>query len=128
MTLTIQQQRAQFALQRIQQLRTQLPPKQQTELISYCSGLPAMIHRNGLGQAMAFCKLKGTERDSYQELYQLVSDWLCQPGQPYAGQPDILTAITHCDRQHYQLAQAETMMLMDWVKKFAKTFLQDSSL
>jgi len=125
MDLTIQQQRAKFALERIQSLPVKLKPNEQVEFISYASGLPAMIHMNGLGQAMAFCKLKSKERESYGQLYQLVSDWLCKEGQPYQGRKEALEGITQLDMAHYQLAQAETLVLMSWVKKFAKAFLAE---
>jgi len=126
MDLTIQQQRAKFALERIQDLKGVLTTdKVQGEFISYASGLPAMIHMNGLGQAMAFCKLKSEERESYGQLYQLVSDWLCKEGQPYHDQKDVLTGITQLDMADYQLAQAEALVLMSWVKKFAKAFLAE---
>jgi len=125
MEQTIQQQRAKFALERIQKLPIKLKPSELVEFISYASGLPAMIHMNGLGQAMAFCKLKSKERDSYGELYQLVSDWLCESTQPYANKQDVLEGITQCDMAHYQLAQAEALVLMNWVKKFAKAFLAE---
>lgn len=128
MTQTIQQQRAKFALERVKALPQVLKvEKEQTEFISYASGLPAMIHMNGLGQALAFCKVKGKERESYQQLYQLVSDWLCQPNQPYAGKVDALEGITQFDMARYQLAQAEALVLMSWVKKFAKAFLAEDA-
>jgi CRISPR-associated protein Cmr5 len=127
MTPTIQQQRAAFALQRVKDLRRLLKPDHQKEFISYASSLPAMIHMNGLGQAMAFCKVKGKDRPSYQQLYQLVSDWLCRQGQPYAGKSEVLDGITQLDMAHYQLAQAEALVLMSWVKKFAKAFLAEDA-
>jgi len=123
MTQTIQQQRAAFALKTIKTLGNTLTPEEQKEFISYSSGLPAMIHMNGLGQAMAFCKVKGKDRVSYQQLYQLVSEWLCKPGQPYAGKANVLEGITQANMADYQLAQAEALVLMSWVKKFAKAFL-----
>ncbi len=125
MALTIQQQRAKFALERVESLSLDkvLNLEGQKEFISYASGLPAMIHMNGLGQAMAFCKLKSKDRDSYNQLYLLVSDWLCKPGQPYDTKSNVLKGITECDRAQYQLAQAEALVLMSWVKKFAKAFL-----
>lgn len=126
MEQTIQQQRAKFALERVKALPQVLKvEKDQTEFISYASGLPAMIHMNGLGQAMAFCKVKGKDRESYKQLYKLVSDWLCQTNQPYAGKADALDGITQSDMAHYQLAQAEALVLMSWVKKFAKAFLAE---
>jgi len=127
MDMSIQQQRAKFALERIQKLPIKLKPNEQVEFISYASGLPAMIHMNGLGQAMAFCKLKSKERESYGQLYQLVSDWLCETNQPYQGQTDVLTGITQLDMAHYQLAQAESLVLMSWVKKFSKAFLAEEA-
>jgi CRISPR-associated protein Cmr5 len=133
MAQTIQQQRAKYALDEVNKLSilwATEPDKQkkfQSEFTSYASGLPAMIHMNGLGQAMAFCKTKGKgkDRDSYEKLYQLVSVWLCKEQQPYHGCVDVLAGITGKDRQHYQLAQVETLALMSWVKKFAKAFLTD---
>lgn len=123
MALTIQQERAKYALEQVQNLSTELKTDEQKEFISYASGLPAMIHMNGLGQAMAFCKLKAGDRASYGRLYLLVSEWLCKPGQPYQDKSDVLKGITQCDRAQYQLAQAEALVLMSWVKKFAKAFL-----
>ncbi len=125
MALTIQQQRAKFALERVQDLANKLKADEQKEFISYASGLPAMIHMNGLGQAMAFCQLKAKDRDSYKQLYTLVSDWLCQSRQPYQGKNNVLEGITQCDQARYQLAQAEALVLMSWVKKFAKAFLAE---
>ena len=131
MAQTIQQQRAKYALDEVNKLSklwVTEPDKQkkfQSEFTSYACGLPAMIHMNGLGQAMAFCKTKGKDRASYEKLYQIVSVWLCKEQQPYNGYADVLAGITEKDRQHYQLAQAETLALMSWVKKFAKAFLAD---
>ena len=124
--LTIQQERAKYALERVEGLGRVLNDESQKEFISYASGLPAMIHMNGLGQAMAFCKLKAKDRDSYNQLYLLVSDWLCQSGQPYHGKNNVLEGITQRDRAQYQLAQAEALVLMSWVKKFAKAFLAEN--
>jgi CRISPR-associated protein Cmr5 len=127
MTQTIQQQRAAFALERVKGLAQTLKAEEQKEFISYASGLPAMIHMNGLGQAMAFCKVKGKDRKSYDQLYQLVSDWLCKAGQPYAGKAHVLDGIIQSDMAHYQLAQAEALVLTSWVKKFAKAFLVEDA-
>lgn len=138
MAQTIQQQRAAFALERVKHLTQTLKNDEPKEFVSYASGLPAMIHMNGLGQAMAFCKVKGKRKDpakrsdasgveAYKALYELVSDWLCKEGQPYAGREHVLDGITQADMAHYQLAQAEALVLMSWVKKFAKAFLAEDA-
>jgi CRISPR-associated protein Cmr5 len=125
MEQTIQQKRAKFAMDEVLKLRPALKPDEQKEFISYASGLPAMIHTNGLGQAMAFCKLKGKDRAAYKKLYEIISAWLCESPQIYSGCGDILKGITTKDMQSYQLAQVEALALMSWVKKFAKAFLAE---
>jgi CRISPR-associated protein Cmr5 len=74
---------------------------------------------------MAFCRLKGKEKTAYKKLYEIISTWLCQSPQIYAGCRDILEGITAKEMQSYQLAQAETLVLISWVKKFAKAFLTE---
>ena len=133
MSQTIQQQRAKFAMDEVNNLKV-LKADEQKEFISYASSLPAMIHTNGLGQAMAFCKVKGKDRVSYKKLYELISNWLCAEKQIYEncndsqGKKDVLTGITNNSMQDYQLAQTETLILMSWVKKFAKAFLAEEEV
>jgi CRISPR-associated protein Cmr5 len=133
---TMQQKRAAFALKHVEQAKN--AGVNQKEYKSYAAALPAMIHMNGLGQAVAFY-LSKVERDNrgniiandlHYLLYKLLSDWLCQEGQPYAGykdkkDKDLLSGITQEDMHKYLLAQAEAMALMDWVKKFAEAYMSD---
>jgi CRISPR-associated protein Cmr5 len=118
MPQTIQQQRAKYALDCVQEAAKDKAIHK--EYKSYASNLPAMIHMNGLGQAAAFFKSKS---DTHRKLYDLLSDWLCCHNQPYAGCANLLEGITTKDMHHYRLAQAEAQALMDWVKKFAKAFM-----
>lgn len=140
---TIQQQRAKYALEKVQDAAKD--KKIHDEYKSYASALPAMIHMNGLGQAAAFYKSKSapdkkpekrnTKEIAYYLLYELLSDWLCgkfemenRPIQPYdmyrtQENSDLLTGITRENMHTYRLAQAEAQALMDWVKKFAKAFM-----
>lgn len=126
MKQTMQQQRAKYALEQVTAAINR--KTNQKEYKSYASGLPAMIHMNGLGQAAAFFKSKG---GTHGELYDLLSGWLCSdknsdlPVQPYSDCKDLLEGITTKDMQSYRLAQAEAQALMDWVKKFAKAFMTD---
>ena len=116
---TIQQERAKYALEKIQQA-IKNSDAYQKEYKSYASSLPAMIHMNGLGQAAAFFYSKdGTHR----EIYELLSEWLKKDAQPFHGHRDLLEGITNSNMATYQLAQAEAQALMDWVKKFAKAFM-----
>jgi CRISPR-associated protein Cmr5 len=121
---TMQQQRAAFALKAVQ-AAAESKDVQPGEFKSHASGLPAMIHMNGLGQAAAFFCSKPGESPAYGRLYRILSDWLCGEGQPFASHDDLLEGITASDMDAYLLAQAEAQMLMDWVKKFAKAFMAE---
>lgn len=114
---TLQQRRACFALAQVKAV----PIADRNEFKSQAESFPAMIRMNGLGQAAAFYLSKG---GAHQKLYELLSDWLRKPGQPYQGK-DLLDGITQQDMHAYRLAQAEALLLLDWVKKFAKAFSED---
>lgn len=135
---TIQQQRAAHALKAVEAVNDRIKAIAEgndrdkikaSEYKSYASGFPAMIQMNGLGQAAAFYRSKGAGKDSkaqaYLTLYNTLSNWLREPGQPYQRHDDLLRGITHENMQTYMLAQAEALALLDWVKKFAKAYMGD---
>jgi CRISPR-associated protein Cmr5 len=117
---TMQQKRAKYALEKVESAR-KLNVKQQKEYKSYASGFPAMIQMNGLGQAAAFYFSQG---GTHKILYDLLSGWLTQPDQPYAGIRDLLHGVTQRDMHAYRLAQAEALALLEWVKQFAKAYME----
>lgn len=119
---TLQQQRAKHALVKVRDL---IKLNQGAKLKSRASELPFMIHTNGLGQAAAFFKSKVGEKDKdcYGYIYAILQSWLSQTDRPFAGQADLMLAITEADLHTYRVAQAEAMQYMDWVKKFATTYL-----
>lgn len=122
----IAQQRAKFALERVKQLTEDthsLDADNLSELRSRANDLPALVHRNGLGQAMAFYRAK--DREAHRALYVIANDWLCGEGQPYAGQRDLLSAITTSDATTYRAAQAELQSLLVWVKQFVRAFVAE---
>lgn len=123
---TMQQERAKFALERVEAAKENISQK---EFKSYAAGFPAMIRMNGLGQAAAFYRSKGAGSDAkakaYFAIYCLLSDWLGESGKPYGAYDDLLKGITEADMDRYRLAQIEALLLLDWVKKFAKAFMED---
>lgn len=124
---TAHQRRAKWALEKVEAADNSGVSRK--EYKSYASAFPAMIQMNGLGQAAAFYRCRGAEKDAkgiaYRALYNLLSGWLAQPGQPYAGCADLLVGITSRDMRTYMLAEVEAVALLDWVKKFAKTYMED---
>lgn len=120
---TLQQQRAAFALQRVQTLAA-LPAEQRKNLATYAAKMPFMVHANGLGQTAAFYRAK-KDTDPHRHLYRLLEDWLTGPDQPFHGHSDLLTGITQTGLDSYMAAQAEAMLFLSWVKQFAAAFLDD---
>jgi len=117
MAKLIEQERAAHALEAVQKI------KSGKAFISLANGMPAMIHTNGLGQAIAFCK--GKKEEEYKEMVAMLSSWLCDNGKPFAGtEPtDILSTVTQKEMHTYMRAQSEAMAYLLWVKKFAKALL-----
>ena len=133
---TMQQQRAAYALEAVEKVVARINAKaphdllKASEYLSYASAFPAMIKTNGLGQAAAFYCSKGKGHDSkahaYDTLYKTLSDWLGKEGQPYE-KLDLIKGITSEEMPSYMQAQAEALMLLDWVKKFAKAYMPKES-
>jgi CRISPR-associated protein Cmr5 len=123
---TMDQQRAKFALQGVTNAKAQLKTDQCKEYHSHVSALPFMIHANGLGQAAAFYKSKAVKNLDYELIYQLLSDWLIKDNQPFHGRTDLLDGITNCDMQAYIAAQAEAMVFINWVKRFAEAYMREA--
>jgi len=119
-TQTFQQERAKYALEQVQEYAKDASCHK--EFKSRASELPFMIHANGLGQALAFFKSK-KEEHGYDHLYAILSNWLCKTGQPFEGARDALEGVTGGSRAQYMAAQAEAILLMDWVKKFSRAFM-----
>ena len=117
----LQQERAKYALEQVQ-AAVHNSDFNGKEFKSYAAGLPAMIQMNGLGQAAAFYFSQGK---TYRKLYEILSGWLTRADQPYAGQTDLLAGITQQDMHDYRVAQAEALLLLDWVKKFAKAYVRE---
>ena len=120
---TLQQQRAAYAMGEVTRLLGN-EQKSREEFKTCATSLPAMIRMNGLGQAAAYCH---SQSGRWPEMYELLSGWLIQPGQPYAGKSKLLTGIIECDMHAYRIAQAEALLLLDWVKKFAKAQVREST-
>jgi CRISPR-associated protein Cmr5 len=118
---TLQQERARYALEQVKAaLDSGVNGK---EFKSYAASFPAMVQMNGLGQAAAFYFSQG---ETYRRLYDILSGWLTKENQPYEGQENLLAGITELDMHRYRIAQAEALLLLDWIKRFAKAFVREN--
>ena len=119
------QERAEFALKKIQAILGGADQSHKAEVRRYLNNLPALIRMNGLGQALAFFRMKG-EGTAHDAIYRMVSTWLCDAsskGRIFSEDADVLTSITQSDMAHYMAAQNEALALLQWLKKFAVALL-----
>lgn len=122
---SMDQERAEFALKKIQAILGGTDQSHKAEVRRYLNNLPALIRMNGLGQALAFFRMKG-EGTAHDAIYRMVSTWLCDAsskGRIFSEDADVLTLITQSDMAHYMAAQNEALALLQWLKKFAVALL-----
>ena len=122
---SMDQERAEFALKKIQAILGGADQSHKAEVRRYLNNLPALIRMNGLGQALAFFRMKG-EGTAHNAIYRMVSTWLCDAsskGRIFSEDADVLTSITQSDMAHYMAAQNEALALLQWLKKFAVALL-----
>lgn len=122
---SMDQERAEFALKKIQSVDADSDESHKKEVRRYLNNLPALIRMNGLGQALAFFRMKG-EGTAHDTIYRMVGAWLCDAsskGRIFSESTDALSAITQSDMAHYMAAQNEALALLEWLKKFAVALL-----
>lgn len=119
------QQRAKHALEAIEELKNQM---EHSKVKSAVSGLPAMIHMNGLGHAFAFFLSDVKNFPEREAIVKIVFDWLKKDGEVLKNYANIsaLNAITQVDMTTYQIAQQEAQAYLLWLKKFARALLTTS--
>lgn len=119
------QQRAKHALEAIEKLKDKM---EHSKVKSAVSGLPAMIHMNGLGHAFAFFLSDVKNFPEREKIVEIVFDWLKKDGEVLKNYANIsaLNAITQVDMTTYQIAQQEAQAYLLWLKKFARALLTTS--
>lgn len=125
--MTLEQRRAQHALEAIQGLRQN---NFQGNYRSYIEALPAHIVMSGLGQALATelaaARIGETNRSAkeqaHEQVYKDMQSWLRSASYLHANQ-DLMQAILGMTQPKYQQAQAELLAYLIWLKKFAQAYL-----
>lgn len=118
------QLRAKHALTAIEKLKSEKADSAKVK--SAVSGLPAMIHMNGLGHAFAFFLSDIKNFPERQRVVEIVFDWLSNESKVFdKANLTPLSAITQTDLQTYQIAQQEAQAYLLWLKKFARALLTD---
>lgn len=121
---TQEQARAQFALNWIKQ---QKGKEYETEIKSWSSQFPIMIHTNGFGPACAFFKSRNNVKGA-KALYDHLGDWLARQFPQLVQKTDIMDVVTRCNQQQYRLLQAESQAYLQWVKQLSKAYLSGDEI
>lgn len=120
MSKTVAQERSAFALEMVLAIKDK-----QKEFKSLAEGLPAMILQNGFGLTLSFLLAKG--EDHHTKLFQIITEWLRRRDLLRASESAaIMSELSAAEQQEYLQAQRESLALLEWVKRYAKAFFEDS--
>jgi CRISPR-associated protein Cmr5 len=125
MERTLEQERAAFALEHVEQVNKNDSGKAKfkTQLIK----LPSRLHSNGLGQTVAFYLSAGKDKPEWQ-ICQWLEDWLGGGHRGiYSGRESLIHHIADQDEDLYREASAEARALAVWLKRFAEAFILGDS-
>ncbi|MDR2798640.1 MAG: type III-B CRISPR module-associated protein Cmr5 [Treponema sp.] len=122
MMQTKQQQRAQFALEKIDRSG---PVDEKTA--NFIIGTPTMILTNGIGQTLAFLLSKKSEKEKM--VFTVIKEWLCKTMHTEFGNPssdiDFIRKFNGLSQQKYLEAQHETLKLLEWLKRYTRAFQEE---
>ena len=133
MSRTLEQHRAKYALDQIQEVHGFSKNDDKAKYGTLVRKLPVMILNNGLGQALAslLADDEGKRKNPSWHLYQDLQEWLAgsqapttHPSRVYTdGASNLIEQLMSGDRAKYLRAQREALALLVWMKKFADAYL-----
>jgi CRISPR-associated protein Cmr5 len=137
----LDRRRAKHALDRVQEVAAPgRSPAVQEAYRSYVQSVPTLIVASGLGQSLALLLAQGgkqTERGqggkapaAYVTIFEHLMAWLLDEdparlfsGARPAGNAERLALVLGLGRSEYLVMQAEALVYLDWLKKFANALL-----
>ncbi|RMD65725.1 type III-B CRISPR module-associated protein Cmr5 [Candidatus Parcubacteria bacterium] len=114
------QKRAAHALAKVNEWRNK-EEGDQKEILAYVNSFGPMILMSGFGQTCAFYLSKG---GNHASVLDALADWLGPEHASVFPSDQIMEQIVDCSARTYQLAQAEALAYLDWLKKFARAYLK----
>ncbi len=134
-TTTLDHQRAKYALDKVTPI-AEKKDEVAKKFRSYAESLPAIIVRNGLGQALAMEAANGKvgqsptkdDEKAHKALYDMVGEWLLQQvfNKKVADNIplQVINEIITADQMTYMRAQEEAIHFLQWVKRFANAMIE----
>lgn len=118
-----EQKRSAFALEKIRKIGGSVTK----DMANFIVGTPTMILQNGFGQTMAFLLSKRKEKtDKHGFVFEVIRDWAVKENPKLKKDDmDFLNGISGMDQTLYLTLQEETLMLLQWLKRYAKAFQDD---
>jgi CRISPR-associated protein Cmr5 len=119
-----EQKRSAFALKKIEQLGGSISK----DMANFIVGTPTMILQNGFGQTMAFLLSKNKDKkDKHGFVFDVIQNWAVRENPEVARNDDLafLSSISKMDQDLYMNLQEETLMLLQWLKRYARAFQED---
>ncbi len=153
---SIAQIRAQYALAKVDEIKTNFNKLNNKNYKSFVAGCPTMILQNGLGQALAFWAaksklnlgkkegqiLEAPNDDQYYmvtivnlgkkegQILEVIREWFGRPENPLKLESidckDFIQKLMQKNQNEFILFQKETLLMLEWYKRYVNAFLDDT--
>jgi CRISPR-associated protein Cmr5 len=116
---TLGQERSKFALEKVLSVKNS---SFSGDFRTFSAGAASMILQNGFGHALAFWCAKG--KGHFDEMFEIVRQWLNQTNfLKSKDKEDFFRNISSVSQSDYLSAQKEALNLLEWVKRYAHSFI-----
>lgn len=126
---TLQQKRAAFALEEISEIANNAGGKISKDLSNFIVGMPTMILTNGIGQTFAFLLSKG--KGKHKDTYTIMKKWIIKRNPNIFSRElddiQFLRKFNSISQQQYLKIQHEELLLLEWLKRYARAMEDKSS-
>ncbi len=117
---TLGQERSKFALEKVLNIKNS---SFASEFRTFSAGAPSMVLQNGFGHALAFWCAK--KKSHFDEMFEIVRLWLNEKKYLKSStKEEFFINISTISQSDYLSAQKETMNLLEWVKRYAHSFIE----
>ena len=124
---TLGQERAEYALNKVLDIKNKNNGKLKKEYKSFSAGAPTVILQNGFGQAMAFWLSKGEEKHKF--VFNSIKGWLTEKDfikpENNTDDEEFILKLSKISQKDYLAAQKEALLFLEWIKRYTSAFCED---
>lgn len=127
----IENSRAIFAYQAVEQFVSKHYQEQSNEYRSYIKKMPMMIKTNGLGQTLAFYYSQ-KDKAAYEAVYDNIDLYLKKNQQRLQlsdeqCQMELVKMVIQLSSRDYRLLTMELMALLNWMRRFVEGKIKENT-